>query len=119
MPRCYGCSQENCGRLVPACDCWCHGKEEKQMALKDHGVANHADTMMAMIGETIVGVVADDHGQWWLIVKSGHALVQGKTGAYWREDPRAVKALIEKRRAQLKAQSDEIRRITAISDALP
>lgn len=29
MARCMPCSQENCGRLSPACSCDCHGTKPK------------------------------------------------------------------------------------------
>lgn len=88
------------------------------MALKDAKCSNSPETMKALVGETIVGVIADYDGAWWLVVKSGHALVMTRNGSYWTESPDAVKTLIAKRKADLGAWADETRRIMAIDDAI-
>jgi hypothetical protein len=89
------------------------------MAIEDSNCSNHPDTMKAMVGETIVGVIADYESNWWLIVESGHAMVfSSKSGAFWVEQPDAVKRLIAKRKADLGVWAAEAERLMTIERAL-
>jgi hypothetical protein len=83
---------------------------------KDAGCANHEDLVKALVGETIVGVIQDHEGRWWLVGKSGYAFVFSPgNGAYWRENPEAVKGLIEKRKADLGKWTDEVKSLMRFS----
>ena len=78
------------------------------MAIKNTSISNHSDTMKAMVGETIVGVIADYEGQWWLVVESGHALVLSTSnGAFWVVQPKDVEELIAKRKRDLGVWAEE------------
>ena len=90
------------------------------MAIKDAKVANSPETMKAMVGETIIGAIADYEGSWWLVVESGYALVfkTGK-GSYWIESPDAVQKLIKQRKDDLGKWAAETERVMAIEKLLP
>jgi hypothetical protein len=87
------------------------------MAIKDQKCSNHPDTMKAMAGETVVGVIADYDGNWWLVVESGHALVFGTgKGSFWIESPNAVQQLIARRKKDLGVWAAETERLMAIEN---
>jgi hypothetical protein len=88
------------------------------MAIKDANCSNSPETMKALVGETIVGVIQDGDGRWHLVVESGYALVLSGNGAFWTANPDDVKRVIERRRSDLGRWSDEAKRITAIAEVL-
>ncbi len=93
------------------------------MAIKDHNTANSPDTIRAMLGETITGVIQDDDASWWLVVQSGHALVFGGSpggcrGAFWVKSPDDVKRLIARRRKDISALQAEMQNLTLVDEFL-
>ena len=84
---------------------------------KQGNCSNTPELLKAMVNEFIVGAIVDYDGNKWLVVKSGYAIVFGRHGAYWRESPTAVKALIDKRRADLGKWSADLADLALIADA--
>jgi hypothetical protein len=88
------------------------------MAIKDN-----PDTIRAMVGETIAGVIQDNDASWWLIVQSGHALVfggnpNGARGVFWVSNPDDVKQLIARRRKDISALRAEMQNLTLVDEFL-
>jgi hypothetical protein len=90
------------------------------MAIKDQNCSNSPETVKALVGETIIGTIADYEGGWWLVVESGHAFVfQTGNGAFWIEQPDAVQRLIAKRKSDLGTWAAEAKRLMTIETSLP
>jgi len=85
------------------------------MGLADYkGPANHPDCLRAVVGDRVVGVIADYDQGTWFVVESGYALVMRSNGAYWCESPTAVKELVAKRKADVGAWIAETERLSSI-----
>lgn len=75
------------------------------MTIKD-ATMDSPDVIRTIVGETIIGVIQNYDGRWWLIVRSGHAFVFGGDAYCWVKDPDEVRVLIVKRRKDLKVLQD-------------
>jgi len=84
--------------------------------IKDTSISNHPDTVRAMVGEKITGVICDHDGRWHLIVESGHAFVMGGDSKYWIASPKDVQGVINRRKANLVTWQQEALDLMAIPE---
>ncbi len=92
--------------------------------------SNSPDTIKALVGDKIAGVICDTDGKWWIIAESGCALVVGASSSnktdegsvpfvtYHVEEPYHVKKLIEKHQEMLQTWENERSRLADIGNVI-